>query len=121
MNKVAILKFRHIVIASMQSSLSDDSLENFQWELLDFVGEHKITAAIIDVTVLDVIDSFAARMLATLSDALMLRGARMVIVGIQPEVAFTMAQLGINFSKLRSAISLDNAMEAFLNDPAHKK
>ena len=65
---------------------------------------------VIDVTVLDVIDSFATRTLSTIAYTVKLRGADVVIVGIQPEVAFAMVQLGLTLDGVRTALDLDEGM-----------
>jgi rsbT antagonist protein RsbS len=69
---------------------------------------------IVDVTVLDVMDSFAVRTLSNLSHMIMLRGAKTVIVGIQPEVAFAMVQLGLTLSGVNTALDLEEGL-AYLN------
>ena len=66
------------------------------------------------MTVLDVIDSFATRMLCALAHMLKLRGAETVIVGIQPEVAFAMVQLGMTLEGVHTALDLEEGL-AFLD------
>lgn len=67
-----------------------------------------------DVTVLDVMDSFAARTLRTIAHMVRLRGAETVIVGIQPEVAFAMVQLGMTLESVETALDLEEGL-AFLD------
>lgn len=109
--KVPLLKFRSIVIAPLQESLTDIDLLEFEHELLDFISEHSIRAVMLDVSVVDIIDSFTARVFSSLSASARLKGATLVIVGVQPEVAFTLAQLGVNLSTLNTALNLDDAMD----------
>src|SRR5947208_12782267 len=92
---VPILKQRDYLIASIQSVLSDEDLLHLRDDLSERVGQYRSRGVIIDVTVLDVIDSFATRTLRAIAHMLKLRGAETVIVGIQPDVAFTMVQLGL--------------------------
>src|SRR5207249_290014 len=87
---VPILKQRDYLIASIQAALSDEDLIQLRDDLADRVGKFRARGVIVDVTVLDVIDSFATRTLRAIAHMLRLRGAATVIVGIQPEVAFTM-------------------------------
>jgi rsbT antagonist protein RsbS len=71
----------------------------------------------VDVTVLDVMDSFAVRTLSTLAQMITLRGAETVIVGIQPEVAFAMVQLGLTLGGVSTALDLEEGL-AYLNERA---
>src|SRR6266700_3629355 len=98
--RVPILKQSHYLIASIQSVLSDEDLLHLRDDLADRVGQYRSRGVIVDVTVLDVIDSFATRTLRAIAHMLRLRGAETVIVGIQPEVAFTMVQLGLTSREL---------------------
>jgi rsbT antagonist protein RsbS len=66
------------------------------------------------VTALDVLDSFASRTLRDIAHMIRLRGADTVIVGIQPEVAFAMIQLGLNLEGVSTALDLEEGL-AFLN------
>ena len=69
---------------------------------------------IVDVTALDVMDSFAARSLRAIAHMANLRGAQTVMVGIQPEVAFSMVQLGLNLEGVHTALDLEEGL-AFLD------
>lgn len=69
---------------------------------------------IVDVTVLDVMDSFATRTMRSLAHMLKLRGAETVIVGIQPEVAFAMVQLGLTLEDVVTALDLEEGLAYLL-------
>ena len=86
---VAILRQRDYLIASIQSDLSDREILAFRDDVADRVGRFR-ARVIVDVTALDVIDSFVARA-RSLAVTARLRGAETVIVGIQPDVAIAMA------------------------------
>jgi len=107
---VPILKQGNILIASVQSELSDVDLTQLRDELLERVGEHRVRGLIIDVTALDVIDSFAARTLSNTAQMVRLRGAETVIVGIQAEVAFSMIQLGLALKGVTTALDLEEGL-----------
>ena len=74
------------------------------------VGRFRSRGVIIDVTVLDVIDSFATRTLRAVAQMLKLRGAETVIVGIQPDVAFAMVQLGLTLEGVGTALDLEEGL-----------
>jgi rsbT antagonist protein RsbS len=106
--------FSDYLIASIQASISDSDLIQLRDNLVEQVGRFRARGVIVDVTVLDVMDSFAVRTLSNLSHMIMLRGAKTVIVGIQPEVAFAMVQLGLTLSGVNTALDLEEGL-AYLN------
>lgn len=108
--RVPILKQGAYLIASVQSALSDSEWLALRDELARKVGEHRSRGVVVDLTVLDVLDSYATRMLLAIAHILRLRGARAVIVGIQPEVAFAMVQLGITLSEVETALDLEEGL-----------
>jgi rsbT antagonist protein RsbS len=116
---VPILKQGDYLIASIQSALTDTDLLSLRDDLVGQVGHYRSRGVIIDVTVLDVMDSFAVRMLSTLAQMITLRGAETVIVGIQPDVAFAMVQLGLTLGGVATALDLEEGL-AYLNARAKK-
>jgi len=107
---VPVLKQGDYLIASVQSVLSDADLLQLRDDLADRVGQSRSRGVIIDVTVLDVIDSFATRTLRAIAHMLKLRGAETVIVGIQPDVAFAMVQLGLTLEGVGTALDLEEGL-----------
>src|SRR5438477_6743798 len=107
---VPVLKQHDYLIASIQSVLSDQDLIQLRDDLAARVGQYRSRGVVIDVTVLDVIDSFATRTLRTIAYMLRLRGAETVIVGIQPEVALEMAQLGLTLEGIGAALDLEEGL-----------
>lgn len=108
--QVPILKQGGYLIASIQSVLSDSDLVQLRDNLGERVGTYRSRGVIIDVTVLDVIDSFATRTLRAIAHMLKLRGAETVIVGIQPDVAFAMVQLGLTLEGIGTALDLEEGL-----------
>lgn len=108
--RVPILKQRDYLIASIQSALSDEDLLLLRDDLVKQVGKYRSRGTIVDVTVLDVMDSFAVRTLRTVAHMIRLRGAETVIVGIQPEVAFAMVQLGLTLEDVATALDLEEGL-----------
>jgi rsbT antagonist protein RsbS len=116
---VPVLKQGDYLIASVQSVLADADLLQLRDDLADQVGQYRSRGVIIDVTVLDVIDSFATRTLRSIAHMLKLRGAETVIVGIQPDVAFAMVQLGLTLEGVGTALDLEEGL-AYLDRPAKR-
>lgn len=113
LSTVPILKQGDVLIASIQSALSDVSLVALRDALVTQVSNYRTRGVIVDVTALDVVDSFASRTLRDLAHMIRLRGAKTVIVGIQPDVAFAMVQLGLTLEDIPTALDLEEGM-AFL-------
>lgn len=112
--QVPILKQRDYLIASIQAALTDADLLQLRDALVEQVGRYRSRGVIVDVTALDVMDSFAAHTLRDLAHMIRLRGAETVIVGIQPEVSFAMVQLGLTLEGVATALDLEEGL-AFLD------
>jgi rsbT antagonist protein RsbS len=108
--RVAILTQRDYLLATIQGDLSDEEVLALRDELAERVGLHRARAIIIDVAGFDVIGSFVARSLRDLAVTAQLRGARTVIVGIQPDVAIAMVQFRLDLHPLVTALDLDEAL-----------
>ena|SRR5690348_4493067 len=113
--RVPILKQGKYLIASIQSALSDYELLQLRDDLAAQVGKYRSRGVIVDVTVLDVMDSFAVRTLRAIAQIARMRGAETIIVGIQPEVAFAMVQLGLTLGQVETALDLEEGL-ALLDD-----
>jgi rsbT antagonist protein RsbS len=111
---VPILKQGQILIATVRSALSDSDTDLFRERLMARVTQSRAQGIIVDVTAIDILDSFAARSLQTIARMTRLRGAVTVIVGLQPEVAFAMVQLGLTFDDMHTALDLEEGL-ALLN------
>ncbi|MGC2655179.1 MAG: STAS domain-containing protein [Mycobacterium sp.] len=111
---VPILKQGQILIATVRSALTDSETDLFRERLMARVTQSRALGIILDVTAIDVLDSFAARSLQTIARMTRLRGAVTVIVGLQPEVAFAMVQLGLAFDDMHTALDLEEGL-ALLN------
>jgi rsbT antagonist protein RsbS len=107
---VPILKQGPYLIASIQAALSDHDVLELRDDLMERVGSFRSLGIVVDLTALDVMDSFASRALRNIALMARLRGAETVIVGIQPEVAFTMVQLGLTLEGVHTALDLEEGL-----------
>jgi rsbT antagonist protein RsbS len=114
---VPILKQGDVLIASVQAALTDHDLLQLKDELANKVGRFRSRGVIIDVTALDVMDSFATRTLRSLAAATRLRGAETIIVGIQPDVAISLVQLGLTLEGVPTALDLEEGLELLAAPP----
>ncbi len=111
---VPILKQGDYLIATVQSAMTDSEAIRLRDDLMRQIGVYRSRGIIVDITSLDVMDSFAARSLRTIAHMTSLRGANTVVVGMQPEVAFSMVQLGLGFEDVHTALDLEEGL-AFLD------
>lgn len=112
---VPVLKQGDVLIASIQSALTDHDLLQLKDELAEKVGRFRSRGVIIDVTALDVMDSFATRTLRGLAATTRLRGAETVVVGIQPDVAMALVELGLALDGVATALDLEEGLEVLAN------
>jgi rsbT antagonist protein RsbS len=115
---VPLLKQGDLLVATIQAALTDAELSQLQDELMRQVRAVRARGVIIDVTSLDVMDSFAARTIRSTAYMLKLRGADTVIVGLQPDVAFAMVQLGLQLEGVETALDLEEGL-AFMRRHRH--
>ncbi len=113
--QIPILKQGPFLIVSIQTISSDQDLIDLKDNLLMQVGKYRTKGVVIDVTTLDVMDSFSTRTIRTIAYTLKLRGAETVIAGIQPDVAFAMIQLGLRLDDVKTVLNLEEGL-VFLQD-----
>jgi rsbT antagonist protein RsbS len=107
---VSILRQGKNLIASIHTALDDAEMVRFQRNLIEQIGQHRARGVIIDVAALDVLDSFGARTLRSLAEMARLRGAKTVLVGIQPDVAYTMVAFGLGTGSEYTALDLEEGL-----------
>ncbi len=115
--EVPILKQGSYLIATIQSALTDADIVELRDALVERVGTFRSRGVIIDVTALDVMDSFATGTLQDIANMVRLRGADTVIVGIQPDVAFAMVHMGLTLEGVATTLDLEEGLN-YLNRTA---
>ena len=109
--RIPILKLRDTLIVSSQWELDDQTAIQFQEDLLTKLHETSARGVVIDLTSIDFIDSFIAKVLGDVISMSSLMGARVVITGIQPAVAITLIELGIRLEDVMTALDLENGLD----------
>ena len=109
--RVSILNEGPYLIASVHTALEDSHLKRFQRDLVERLSRDRARGVIIDVAAMDVVDSFSSRTLRNLAAMAQLRGAATVIVGVSPELALSMVQLGMVLEPVHTALDLDEGLE----------
>ncbi len=108
--RIPILKLDEILIVSIQWELDDQTAIQFQEDLLNKMHETTARGVLIDLTSIDFIDSFIAKVLGDVISMSSLMGAKVVITGIQPAVAITLIELGIRLESVMTALDLENGL-----------
>lgn len=109
--RIPILKLRECLLVSIQWELDDQTALQFQEDLLNKIHATNARGIVIDITSIDFIDSFIAKVLGDVVDMSKLMGATVVITGIQPAVAITLIELGIRLDNVLTAIDLEVGLE----------
>jgi len=109
--KVAILRLKDILLTSIQVDLTDEEALQFQTDMMEKVKKTEAAGVIIDISALEVVDSFLARVLNETATMVRILGAEAVICGMQPEVALTLVEMGRELTDVMTAINLDHGME----------
>ncbi|WJY27178.1 STAS domain-containing protein [Sporosarcina jeotgali] len=108
--RIPILKLDEVLIVSIQWELDDQTAIQFQEDLLNKMHETTARGVVIDLTSIDFIDSFIAKVLGDVISMSSLMGAKVVITGIQPAVAITLIELGIRLENVMTALDLENGL-----------
>ncbi|NNJ10930.1 STAS domain-containing protein [Chloroflexales bacterium ZM16-3] len=109
--RIPILKIGDILIASIQVALHDASAVQFKDDLLQKIHDTRAKGVIIDLTALDVVDSFIGRLIADIAAMAGLMGARVVLTGLQPAVAITLVELGLELPRVITALNLEKGLK----------
>lgn len=109
--KVPILKLMGILLTSIQVDMDDQDALSFQDDLLHMIIETEAKGVVIDITAMDVVDSFMARVLNETAIMARTLGAEAVLCGMQPDVALTLTEMGRELIGVRTTLNLDQAFE----------
>ncbi|WP_062197251.1 STAS domain-containing protein [Massilibacterium senegalense] len=109
--RIPILKLYGYLLVSIQVELDDQTTLQFQEDLLQKIYETGVEGVVIDLTSVDIIDSFIAKILGDIVKMASLMGAKVVLTGIQPAVAITLIDLGITMDGIETALDLEQGIE----------
>jgi rsbT antagonist protein RsbS len=117
MERIPILKMGRFLLVSIQVDMDDRTAMVLQDDLTTQIVRHRAKGVLIDISALDVVDSFIGRMLANTAAMARVLDAETVVVGMQPSVAITLVELGLSLTGVRSALNVERGM-ALLRDIA---
>ena len=109
--RIPILKLYNCLLVSIQWEIDDSTALQFQEDLLNKIHDTGANGVVIDLTFVDMIDSFIAKVLGDVIGMSRLMGAKVVLTGIQPAVAITLVELGIHLQEVQTALDLEKGLE----------
>jgi rsbT antagonist protein RsbS len=111
MERIPILKMGRFLLVSIQVDMDDRTAMTLQDDLTAQIVKHHASGVLIDISALDVVDSFIGRMLANTAAMARILDADTVVVGMRPSVAITLVELGLSLRGVRSALNIERGME----------
>jgi rsbT antagonist protein RsbS len=111
MERIPILKMGPFLLVSIQVDMHDQLALTLQDDLTDRIVKTRARGVLIDISALEIVDSFIGRMLANLAAMSRVLDADTVVVGMRPAVAITLVELGMSLAGVRTALNVERAME----------
>ena len=118
MDRIPILKLRDLLLVTIQVDMHDRLAMQLQDELTQRISDTGARGVLIDISSLDIVDSFIGRMIANIAAMARVLDAATVVVGMQPAVAITLVELGLTLPGVRTALNVDRGMALLEVAPA---
>ena len=110
MEKIPILRMGRFLLVTIQVDMHDRLALQLQDDLTERIVKDRATGVLIDISSLEVVDSFIGRMISNIAAMASVLDARTVVVGMQPAVAITLVELGLSLQGVRTALNVDKGM-----------
>ena len=117
MERIPILKLRDLLLVTIQVDMHDRLAMQLQDELTAKISETGARGVLLDISSLDIVDSFIGRMIANIAAMARVLDAQTVVVGMQPAVAITLVELGLTLPGVRTALNVDKGMALLEANP----
>ncbi|MEH6389193.1 MULTISPECIES: STAS domain-containing protein [Pseudomonas] len=111
MERIPILRMGDFLLVTVQVEMHDQLALNLQEDLADRISATAARGVLIDISALEIVDSFIGRMIANISGLSKIMDAQTVLVGMQPAVAITLVELGLNLPGVATALNVDRGMQ----------
>ena len=120
MERIPILKMGPVLLVTIQVDLQDQIVMALQDDLSGTIEKTGARGVLIDISALEIVDSFIGRMLASISGIARVLDATTVVVGMQPAVAITLVELGLSLPGVRTALNVERGMAMFAEDDRNR-
>jgi len=111
LDRIPILKMGEYLLVTIQADMHDRLAMTLQDDLTEQIVKHRARGVLIDISALEMVDSFIGRMLGNIAGMARLLDAETVVVGMQPSVAITLVELGLSLKGIRTALDVEKGME----------
>ena len=111
MEHIPILRMGEFLLVTIQVDMHDQLALALQDDLTNMIAKHSSRGVLIDISSLDIVDSFIGRMLANIAGMARILDAETVVVGMQPAVAITLVELGMSLPGVRTALNVESGMD----------
>ncbi|PPV06255.1 negative regulator of sigma-B [Xanthomonas bromi] len=110
MERIPILRMGDLLLVTIQVDMHDQLALQLQEDLSEKISSTSARGVLIDISALDIVDSFIGRMISTISGLAAIMDAQTVVVGMQPAVAITLVELGLTLPSVRTALNVERGM-----------
>jgi len=111
MDRIPILRMGETLLVTIQVDMQDQTALGLQDDLAEKIAKTGATGVMIDISALEIVDSFVGRMLTSISGIARILSATTVVVGMQPAVAITLVELGLSLEGVRTALNVERGMD----------
>ncbi len=115
MDKIPILKLGDFLLVTIQIDLYDRLALNLESDLVNMINKHQSKGVLIDISAVNIVDSFMGRILGNIAQMSKILDAHTVVVGMQPAVAITLIELGMPMSGVHTSLNVEKGMELLKN------
>jgi rsbT antagonist protein RsbS len=120
MYRIPILQMGEFLLVTIQVDMQDQTALALQDDLASKISKTSAKGVLIDISALEIVDSFVGRMLASISGIARILDAATVVVGMQPAVAITLVELGLSLEGVRTALNVERGMELLRQAPKER-
>ncbi len=118
-DSLSVIKLKDILLVTVPDDPGDDVIQELQNKVLNAIEKYGSKGLLLDISSVNVLDSFFARTISETTQMVALMGGRTIIAGMQPSVAITATELGLNLGKALTTLDVDRALDIFSESASH--